>query len=399
MSQPSPHFFQGIIANLGYWQQQISQFTEADMGYFQKEQANLLLAIELGLALPESQANASELLLSLFTFIERCGFWQKWLPLFEQTTAVTLPKHSVLHCKALNRLGQLYRLLHRLDEARAIHQKAETLAHECGDTQTIAEIYFNLSAGYRQQYDYAQAEFYGDKSLTVFKTLPYAEHGQAAALGMLGLIALDCNNLDEAEIRLRQALDIRLELGESTELARVYNGLAITLHRKKQFAAALYYFQQALNQLNITISERDKVEVYLSLGALHFDLKQYEKAEIIFRQAHVIVKKTYGNIFLQAVLAQSLGNSLLKQERLSEAESQLQHSYMLWQQLGDNLNLANTLGTLGETLAKQADFDNAVDFYNKALLLLAEFPDNAWANKLHAEFLVEKETVSERLIV
>jgi hypothetical protein len=72
---------------------------------------------------------------------------------------------------------------------------------------------------------------------------------------------------------------------------------------------------------------------------------------------------------------------------------------MLWQQLGDDLNLANTLGTLGEVFAKQTNFDNAVDFYNNALLLLAKFPENAWANKLRSEFLVEKETIAARLVV
>jgi tetratricopeptide (TPR) repeat protein len=393
MSQISPHFVQGINANLYYWQAQISRFTDADMGQFQLEQANLLLAVELGLGLTATQAAAAQLLLVSFPLIERCGFWQKWLPLFAAATAVDPSEHPVLHCKLLNRWGQLHRLLHLLDQAIAIHKKAEAAAQTSGDAQTMAEIYFNLSADYRQCRDYPQAEIYSEQALGIFNTLPGCEHGQAATLGMLGLIAMDRYALDTAEIRLRQALSIRQQLDGPTELARVYNGLALTLHRKKQFEAALYFYQQALDQLAATASERDKIDIFRNLGALYFEQEQYDKAEMIFRQAHATVLRTSGNFDLQAALAQNLGITLLKQQQFTEAESHFRHSYMLWQRLSDNLKLANTAGGLGEVLAEKRQYPEALAFYNEALHLLANFPDSAWAKKLRRDFFAEKEAV------
>lgn len=398
MSQPSSHFVQGINANLQYWQAQISQYTDADMDQFQLEQANLLLAVELGLTLAATQAAAAHLLLVSFLLIERCGYWQKWLPLFGQAAAIDPSEQPVLHCKLLNRWGQLHRLMRQIDQAIAIHKKAEAAAQTCADAQTTAEIYFNLSADYRQRRDYAQAETYGEQALEIFWSLRDYSHGQAAALGMLGLIALDRYDLDNAEVRLREALSIRQQLDQPTELARVYNGLALTLQRKKQFEAALYYYQQALNQLASTASERDKVEVQLNLGTLYFEREQYDQAEMIFHQANVTTLHLFGILYLRAALAQSLGNSLLKQHRYSEAETYLRHSYTLWQQLDDKLNLANTAGTLGEVLAQQMHYPKALAFYDEALLLLADFPDNAWVKKLRHDFGNEKEAVVQILL-
>jgi len=133
MNQPSPHFVQGVLANLHYWQQKISQLTDADMHYFQQEQANLMLAVKLGLQITTAQTAAAECLLLSFPLIERCGFWQKWQPLFAGAAAVNLTNHPVLQCKLLNRLGQLHRLLRQLDQAIAIHKKAAAAAQTCGD--------------------------------------------------------------------------------------------------------------------------------------------------------------------------------------------------------------------------------------------------------------------------
>ena len=385
------------MANLHYWHQQVSQFTDADMHQFQLEQTNVQLAIKLGLALPAAYTAAAELLLLSFPLIERGGFWQKWVALFQQAAAVLPSERAILRCKMLNRLGQLHRLLRRLDRAIEIHEKAAMVAQTCGDMQIVAEIFFNLSADYRQRRDYVQAETYGKQALEIYDTLPDCAYGQASALGTLGLIALNRNDLDLAEAKLRQSLNIWRQLDNPTEQARMYNGLAVTLQRKKQFEAALYFYQEALTRLVATSMERDKVEVYLNLGALHFEQEQYNKAEMFFRQANATLLRASGNLYLQAVLAQSLGNSLFKQQQLSEAESHLRHGYMLWQQLGDNLNIANTAGTLGGVLAERELYTDALVFYDEALLLLTGFPENARAKRLRCDFTSEREAVVQML--
>lgn len=52
--------------------------------------------------------------------------------------------------------------------------------------------------------------------------------------------------------------------------------------------------------------------------------------------------------------------------------------------------LANTVGTLAEASAAQGQPESAADHYDKALSLLEQFPDNAWANKLQEDFSCQK---------
>jgi hypothetical protein len=52
--------------------------------------------------------------------------------------------------------------------------------------------------------------------------------------------------------------------------------------------------------------------------------------------------------------------------------------------------LANTLGTLGETLVKQGESESAIPIYDEALRLLERYPGDAWARHLLAKFTAQR---------
>ena len=85
-------------------------------------------------------------------------------------------------------------------------------------------------------------------------------------------------------------------------------------------------------------------------------------------------------------MAQCLGNTLLKQERLAEAEAYLQEGTRLWLQSDDELMRANTLGTIAELYVRQGMTAEAVVLFDEALALLARYPDDASAKRLSADF-------------
>lgn len=386
-----------MTANITYWQQHIAQIADGNIHEFNQEQANLILAIKLGLDLPALQKEATRLLLQVFPLIEPRGFWEKWASLLETAVTLEIPNNSTVHIRLLNRWGQMLRLMRQASRAIEIHQSAAQAARTANDQQLVAETWFNLSADYRQLRDYEQARSYGQKALATFANSPDCEQWQAAMLNTLGLIELSSGNLDSAEERLRQSLTLWRQFDEPTEQARVLNGLALTLQRKNQFEAALYYYQQAVEHLKSTTSELDKVEVYLNSGALYFEQQLFDKAEICFRQAHAITLSYPGNFYFRAMIANNLGNVLLEQNQFDEAEVYLQRSQALWQQIGDNLMLANTVGTLAGLCARQGKPKAALAYYDKALTLLQDFGHDAWARKLESDFIDEKTVVIQRL--
>ncbi|WP_420628183.1 tetratricopeptide repeat protein [Candidatus Leptofilum sp.] len=341
-------------------------------------------AVHLGVAVTAVQEDAASLLLQIFPTIERSGHWEKWLVLFE--TLRTLNLSPDRRIQLLNRLGQLLRKMRRLQQAIPAHQAAEKEAKTINNPQLIAEAWFNLSADYRNQHDYELARHYALQALGIFAQSPEQSKWEAAALNTLGLIELSCGNLDDAEERLRQSLKLWQSIYDPMEQARVLNGLALTLHRKKEFEASLYFYQQAATQLQESSSELDRIELDLNLGALYYDWCKFDQAEICFWRAHAVALRYPGHVYFHAMIANNLGNALRKQNLLDEAEGHLLRAKMLWSQLSDLLMESNTNGTLAALYAQQGDNDKALQLYDQALASLDKFEQSAWARKLSAKF-------------
>jgi tetratricopeptide (TPR) repeat protein len=386
-------FRQGVAANLAYWQGQIERLTDAGTDEFIAEQANIILAIELGVELPATQEKTAELLLLAYRFIERCGYWPRWLSLFEKATAVDLGRSPLLNARLLNRQGQLARLMRQTEMAMTLHQQAERIAQAAGSRQALAEIWFNLSIDHWQRRDYEQADAYGRRALHIFQTAPENQRWQASMLNTLGLISLNQDRLAEAQERLQQSIALWRQFDEPTELARVLNNLANTCSEQGHLEAAHHYYQEALEHLAPTGSVLDKAEVLVNLGALYYKWAQYGKSEIALRQADSPAVRRSGYFRLRALLTQNLGNTLLKIEQAAEAEKYLRQSLALWRQLEDELMLANTVGTLAEALAAQEQYETAVVHFDDALQLLDKFPTNRWAQSVKEEFTAAKSAI------
>jgi tetratricopeptide (TPR) repeat protein len=393
MTQPTPHFIRGIAANLTYWQEQMRRLTDADARVFLQDQANLLLAVEMGLALPETQPSTAILLLQLFPLIERCGYWERWLPLWETAVAIHPNHEPAQRSRLLTRLGQLRRLNGQLDLALRLHQEAETAAHQSGDPWSLAEAWGNLTLDYHARRAYDNAETHGKQALALFATLPDSERWQATLWNTLGLVALEVHDFALAETRLQHSLTLWQQLQQPTQLARVLKNLGVMWQQQQNFILAGRYYQEAQQHLAATDSELDKIQVQMNLGVLHFLQQQYPQAELAFRLADSFLPRYQGNYSLRAMIAQNLGNVLVKQQRPAEAQVCLQQARILWQQLQDDLNLANTLGTLGEVLGMLGNVATAVVAYDEALTLLACYPAHPWAKKLQREFTQEREVL------
>lgn len=388
MNQPTVHFVRGVAANLAYWQEQMRSLTDADAHLFVQEQANLLLAVEIGLVLSETRPSTCTLLYQLFPLIERCGYWERWLPLWE--TAVAATEDAAPRARLFNYLGQLRRLNGQIDLALRCHEEAEAITQQNGDGRSLAEAWGNLTLDYHARRAYNQAESYGQQALTLFDTLDHAEKWQATLLNTLGLVALEQQDFALAESRLRRSAAIWQQLQYPTQLARTLKNLGIVFQQQQNYMVASHCYEEALQHLAATDSELDRIQVQMNLGVLHFLQQQFTQAEIAFRLTDSFLKQHNGPFPLRAIGAQNLGNVLVKQGRPAEARVCLQQAQLLWQQLQDNLNLANTLGALAETWGLLGDVATAVTTYDEALSLLAHYPAHLWAQKLHREFTQER---------
>ncbi|MCI0558730.1 MAG: tetratricopeptide repeat protein [Nitrososphaera sp.] len=393
---PDPQFVENITAGLRYWQEQTDQLDDWAISELDAQRQNLHRMVRYGLVLPQTWRDTVVVILQSFTLVEQRGYWSEWSMVLERALSICPQGELHLRFKLLIRLGQLQRFMRQFSQAIETHYTAETVAQQLGDSQAVAEAHYNLSECYWHSRDYDKAEHYGLLALEHFNQLDAELKWHAAVLNTLGMVAWWRGDLPLAEQRLAKAVDYCRVIGQPTQQARTLNNLAGTLRAAEKYETALQYLDEAREQLASTASELDKAMVNITRGGIYYDLQQWAKAETAFRQANSTFLVRSGHIFYQALVAQGLGNVLLKQGQLIEAEGYLREGLILWQQANDNLMLSNTLGTLAETLAAQGRSVEAIALYDEALIYLARYPDDTWAKKLHTEFEIQKQALIEK---
>ena len=392
----SATFLQGLQANLGYWQRATAQLASAPLDQLGREQLSIIQAVRWGLRVPETRQTAVSLALQASYFAERTGHWQDWMPVLAAIAAYIDDPHQLF--QLYKRQGQLLRLNKQLDKALAIHQEAEALALQLNDQTMRAEVYINLSDDLRLCRQYKEAEQYGCRALELLKEGEGSSRLQSIVLLTLGLISHANHHLEEAEQRLRQAETVQRVLADDpVHLARIFNVMAIVLQEQDKFEMASDYCRRALDALAPTASELDKSKTFHSLGTLYIRLEQYGKAEEAFRQADSEVLHRSGDLLTQAALAQNRGTALMKLKRFNEAHLYLRRSQKLWQQLGDQLWLANTLSTLADLFDEQGHWQSAVAYIDEAISLVALFPENERAQRWQAQYVTRRQEIMEKL--
>lgn len=243
-----------------------------------------------------------------------------------------------------------------------------------------------MSTDYAFSRQYGLAEQYGQQALTSFRATNAPPKFQAAALNVLGMIAWWRGQLDYAETQLRQAAFLWRELGQLTELLRTLNNLMGILKAAGKYEAVRLCYAEAVTCFPHIASEFEKIVTEVGYGGALFEQGHYQEAEAVFHRANSIYLQQSGHLYYQAIVAQCLGNTLLKQESLDKAASYLKESARLWEKCDDELMRANTLGTIAELYVRQGKTGKAVAFFDQALAILGRYPDDAWAKKLAADF-------------
>jgi tetratricopeptide (TPR) repeat protein len=389
------NFLPYVQASLHYWQEQLPQFEGIPTEQFILEHNNILTAVRYGLQNAHTYAQASQLALQSFPLIERWGHWQTCLPLLQQALNRCPQEASILRVQLLNRVAQLYRYQRQWEQAVKLHCQAKSIAAKLNDPLLLAESLFQLSEDYLQQYQYDLAETYGLQAAALLPAEAGHEKWRASILNTLGLIAWGNDQLQLAEERFRQAIPLWKESQQPVELARTLKNLGIVFQQQEAFDIALSLFNQAQAQLEGTKGELEKVRVKNSIGTLYFKQGHFQKAERMFAAAYTALLQKAGDLRTQASILHNLGNSLLKLAQADEAEVYLNHSATFWRQLKDDLELANTLGALGEAKAMQHYLPEARAFYDESLQLLSAFPHNPRAQRLQREFMAERDGLAE----
>jgi tetratricopeptide (TPR) repeat protein len=207
----------------------------------------------------------------------------------------------------------------------------------------------------------------------------------------LGLIDLETGAFAASERQFQQALSCWSGLDKPTQLARTWLNLGTTYQWQGRLVEAKRCYEQAHEVLLPTANVVDKLKVLNGLGTLHYMAAAFVAAEMVFRQGLAEARQLQGLYHLRGSLNHNLGNTLLALGRWGEARLYLEKSILLWRQANDEVEQANSMGTLAELDEQQGEWATAVAHYEAALRLLLPYPEHQWAQKLTITFQAARE--------
>jgi len=387
MSEPpvSSQFQDSLVANLAFWQARVQGLPESQFAILDPETQNLFRAVEFGLELAPARDAALQLVLHLIDYVEWRGLWRAWIPVFERARALfseTHPLWGQLAC----RLGFLYRLDGQVQAALARHQEALRFAKAAGDTRETALAALGLADEYYLLYQYEQAEANAQAGIAGLLI-----HGETtlqvrAAYNLRGMIAHARGAYEEAAAHYKTALAAWPSENAPNKQAQILTNYANSLRELGRSAEAHTALTQAVALLEARDSRLPLVYAQLALGMVHFSQGDYPGALTVFATIDQAFLRRFGYLQPLAHTLNNLGNARLALKQYVTAAEYLMSAAQVWRVQEEQVQLANTLGDLGEACFHQGLTDQAGLHWEEALALLAahlvEHPEDAWARRL-----------------
>ena len=375
------HYERAVAVNVRLWRQRLLG-SALPIDRWLEQKGAIWQAVAAALAFAPTQSEAAALAVDLAPTLEQWGIWSDWLPLLEAAAALALPPD--LRVRLLLAQGRCHYLNRNFKDAIHRQEAALSLAEEQGISALIALAHYQLTNAFMGCKAYGPAREHGAQALRLLGSTP--SKTLASLYNSLGLLELETGSLAPSEAQFQQALALWPSFNEPAQLARTCLNLALVYQRQSRLTEARACYEQAYKALAPTTSVVDKLKVLNGWGTLHYMTGELAAAETVFRQGLEVTRELQGAFHLCGSLTHNLGNTLLALERWSEAEFYLEKSLILWQQANDDLERANSMGTLGELYEQQGVWAAAVTHYDEALALLEAYPDQQWAQKLAATF-------------
>ncbi len=123
------------------------------------------------------------------------------------------------------------------------------------------------------------------------------------------------------------------------------------------------------------VSVEDQLNIFLDLGHIYSERKQYAKAEQFYLKGFALAKKHQDYQLVYAQIAQSLGILYLNTNQLALSKNYLDLALELQKKLKNQPMISSCLMSLGEFSEKSKQKNQALMYYQKALYL-AEISEN-----------------------
>ncbi len=231
------------------------------------------------------------------------------------------------------RLGQVFELIGKWQEAHTCYQVALEAAMHTGDQHAQARLYALTGELLRKQGNYAEARIWLDQARAMFEDLE-DQSGVAQTLNYAGSMATQQGNYLRAHELYEGSLVIRRNLNDQPMIASLLS----------------------------------------NLGILAYHLTDVNRARDLFEQS-LAMRREVGNPLWIANSLDNLGMLALDQADYAHAHGYIEESLALERAIGARSATAISLNNLGKIVSAQGDYATARSLYLESLLINRELGD------------------------
>jgi tetratricopeptide (TPR) repeat protein len=226
------------------------------------------------------------------------------------------------------------------DAVQAIRQAIEA-ARRVDDVDLQAGMLSLLGQIHLSDRQIRQSVEYYQDALDLYRQLGRRDE-EVSVLSQLGTMAMDANQVGDAIQLYGEALDVAAQSGQRAAAVRLYGRLARLAQRQGDTNAALDALTQAV-EIAETIDQPVLLNQALQHLAVAQDAGNHPDALDTYERA-LRLSREVGDEYGETLMLTNVGARLLAQGRRRDAVEVLEHG----------LHLADSLGVVGEKLAKRA---------------------------------------------
>lgn len=238
------------------------------------------------------------------------------------------------------------------------------------DENAMAEAYIEYGEILFRRGDVKESLRYFEDAYETCKKTGYKK-GEAWSLNDIGLVHEVFGNLDIAEKKLNEALQLRMAIGDQRRIADSVNNIGNFFSSKGDDKNALTKYHESLKIRKILNDKAGTSIALFNLGSVLLDMGKISEAYDEYEQCLKIANEI-GNKQIIAKALNGLGRIFYKQSKYKEALKMHYEGLKIAEEIGDKDEIAVSHNHIGNFYYANGDPNKALAEYNQSLDILKE---------------------------